>query len=116
MYAPLKLPTFVRIEAAACGLRADCVRITARFPHPGIIRAGAGNWASFVRIAATGCGSRADCGALSAPWYNPGLSSGLDSARPEMVIFPNLFVGRKTLWTFIYLRQFFSVRLDLEKN
>ena len=28
----------------------------------------------------------------------------LHSARPEMVIFPNLFVGQKKLWTFIYLR------------
>ncbi len=28
----------------------------------------------------------------------------LSSARPEMVIFPNLFVGRKKLRTFIYLR------------
>jgi hypothetical protein len=28
----------------------------------------------------------------------------LGSARPEMVIFPNLFVGRKKLRTFISLR------------
>ncbi len=29
----------------------------------------------------------------------------LPSARPEMVIFPNLFVGRKKLRTFIFLRK-----------
>jgi hypothetical protein len=29
----------------------------------------------------------------------------LPSARPEMVIFPNRFVGRKKLRTFIFLRK-----------
>jgi hypothetical protein len=60
------------IELALCGLRqpgADHARITARFPHPDIILDMRRKLASFVRIAASECGSRADCGALSAPWY-----------------------------------------------
>jgi hypothetical protein len=32
-------------------------------------------------------------------------SGSIVSARPEMVIFPNLFVGRKKLRTFIFLRK-----------
>ena len=47
------------------------MQVTARIPHPGIIRVCAVIWASFVRITAAACGSRADCGADCAPWHYP---------------------------------------------